>query len=238
MPRWLDQRELKGKFQTRNDCLGPGLHLGWMQGKGPFHKNLLATIRSKVMSISILSKFSGAHRGNDARVIEGSTYDVTGPQAAMTQRPARAAAPWHRVMSTLACVLGFGLIALVLHEFFHFVTLLALGGDGYITFGWEQGLTHFVKQPSHLWAVHLSGGVLTALFFILVIWFWAWSSRTAHDVNVEAAAFAWALGSIAYAPTELMATSPAVGAVAFGIGFSIAGAVYFMKLMNWMVSAE
>ena len=195
------------------------------------------------MAFFNLAKYSDTYRGNDAGVRERSRYLVNTQPAVITQRPAialstRAPVPWHRVISTLACVLGFGLIAVVLHEFFHFLTLRALGGDGYITFGWEQGLTHFVDQPSHLWAVNLSGGLLTALFFILAIWFWAWSSRTAHSVNVEAAAFAWALGSIAYAPTELMATSPAIGAAAFGIGFSIAGAVYFVKLMNWLISAE
>ena len=37
---------------------------------------------------------------------------------------------WQRAISTLVYVLGFGLIAIVLHEFFHFVTLRALGGGG------------------------------------------------------------------------------------------------------------
>ena len=45
------------------------------------------------------------------------------------------------VLSTLADVAVVGLVALVLHEFFHFVTLQALGGSGYITFDWDSGRT-------------------------------------------------------------------------------------------------
>ena len=141
---------------------------------------------------------------------------------------------WQRAMSTLAYVVGFGLVALVLHEFFHYVTLRALGGGGYITFDWEQGFTKFTDLPNHLWAVQLSGGLLTAAFFLLVFWLWAWSSQTIHDTNLEVAAFTWALGNLAYAPIEMVTPSPIVGAMAFGVGFSIAGAVYFTKLMNWI----
>ena len=143
---------------------------------------------------------------------------------------------WHRGMSTLAYILGFGLIALVLHEFFHFVTLRALGGDGYITFSWGHGLTHLVDQPSHLWAVYLGGGLLTGVFFLVVFWIWAWSSRTVHNTNIEMAAFAWGLGSIAYAPTELLASNPTIGLIAFALGFGAGAAVYFTKLLNWLDS--
>ena len=149
-----------------------------------------------------------------------------------------AAMAWQRGMSTLAYMVGFGLIAVILHEFFHFVTLRALGGDGYITFGWGHGLTYFTDQPSHLWAVYLSGGLLTGVFFLLVFWFWAWSSRTVHDTNVEVAAFAWALGSLAYAPTELLPSLPTIGLIAFAIGFGTGVAVYFTKLINWLDSPQ
>ena len=74
------------------------------------------------------------------------------------------------VSSTLANVVGMGLVALVLHEFFHLVTLQALGGSGYITFGWDLGLTHFTELPDHLWAVRLSGGLLTGAFLLLFFW--------------------------------------------------------------------
>ena len=76
---------------------------------------------------------------------------------------------WQRAISTLVYVLGFGLIAIVLHEFFHFVTLRALGGEGYITFDWEFGLTHFTQLPAHLWAVQLSGGLLAGAFLLVVL---------------------------------------------------------------------
>ena len=155
----------------------------------------------------------------------------------MALSPAVAGAKY-RVTSTLVYVLGFGLVALVLHEFFHLVVLQALGGEGFITFDWQMGLTHFTKSPDHLWAVQLSGGLLTGAFLFLVFWVWGWSSRTVHNTNMEVAAFAWALGNLAYAPTEVITSSPTVGAMAFGIGFSVAALVYFTKLMNWVAMGE
>jgi len=140
----------------------------------------------------------------------------------------------YRALSILTSVAGFGLLTVVLHEFFHLVTLQALGGEGFITFDWEFGFTHFTEPPSHLWAVQLSGGLLTGAFLLLAFWYWARSSRTVHNTNIEVAAFAWALGSLAYAPTELLATSPIVGLTAFAIGFSAAGVMYFRKLIKWI----
>ena len=55
---------------------------------------------------------------------------------------------------------------------------------------------------------------------------------------MEVVAFAWALGSLAYAPTELLATSPTIGFIAFAIGFSVAGATYFVKLVDWLTSPQ
>ena len=136
------------------------------------------------------------------------------------------------VLSTLADVAVFGLVALVLHEFFHFVTLQALGGSGYITFAWDLGLTHFTGLPNHLWAVRLSGGLLTGAFLLLFFWFREYSSRSVRNMSRELAAFAWALGHLAYAPVEMLGYSLTVGALAFGIGFSAAGAVYLKKLIE------
>jgi hypothetical protein len=59
--------------------------------------------------------------------------------------------PWQRILNTLVYVFGFGLVALTLHEFFHLVTLQAVGGEGHITFGWGTGLTHFTQPPTHVW---------------------------------------------------------------------------------------
>ena len=98
----------------------------------------------------------------------------------------------------------------------------------------ELGFTHFTEPPSYLWVVQLSGGLLTGVFLLFVFWFWAWSSRTAPNINVEVAAFAWALGNLAYAPIEMMTSSPTLGALAFGVGFSTAALLYFTRLMNWL----
>ena len=135
-------------------------------------------------------------------------------------------------LNTLANVAGFGLVALVLHEFFHFVTLQALGGSGYITFDWDLGRTHFTGLPNHLWAVRVSGGLLTGAFLLLFFWFREYSSGAARNMSRELAAFAWALGHLAYAPVEMLGYSPTVGALAFGIGFGAAGAVYLKKLIE------
>ena len=195
------------------------------------------------MASSILPQSSGGYHAYNSEDWENNQGEATTlrpdgirPQAAAL--PAKGSRVWHRVGSTLAFLAGFGVVALVLHEFFHFVTLRALGGDGYITFDMELGLTHFNHLPSRLWAVHLSGGLLTGVFLLVVFWFWSWSSRSVQNTNIEVSAFAWALGSLAYAPTELLASSPAMGLTAFGIGFSVAGLVYFVKLMDWVASPE
>ena len=133
-------------------------------------------------------------------------------------------------------MVGFGLVSLVMHEFFHFMVLRALGGDGYITFSMQEGFTHFTVIPDHVWAVHLSVGILTGTFFLLAFWVWAWSSDTAHDTNLEVAAFTWAVANLTYAPIELLSSSPTVGAMMFGIGFAIAAMVYVVKVSNWIAS--
>ncbi len=141
-----------------------------------------------------------------------------------------------RAISTLAYLIGFGLVALVMHEFFHLAVLRALGGEGYITFTMREGFTHFTATPDNVWAVHLSGGLLTAAFFLLAFWVWAWSSDSPHDTNLEVAAFTWGIGNLAYAPIELLVSSQAVGVMMFGVGFAAAAVVYFVKLSKWMAS--
>lgn len=192
---------------------------------------------------SPIPQFSEAHQAYNSEDWENNQRVATdfrpdGSRAQAAALPAKYPQPWHRVGSALAFLVDFGLVALVLHEFFHFVTLRALGGDGYITFDMELGLTHFNYLPSQPWALQLSGGLFTGVFFLLVFWFWAWPSRSVHNTNIEVAAFAWALGSLAYALTELVASSPAIGLIAFAIGFSVAGVVYFAKLMDWLASPE
>ena len=195
------------------------------------------------MAFSILPQFTDAYDGKNAGVRRNHPHLPMGLRPDMSQPPAMAlpagkVSPWHRVMSTLAHVLGFGLVALALHEFFHLMVLQALGGEGYITFDGEFGFTHFTELPSYPWAVQLSGGLLTGIFLLVVFWFWAWSSRTAPNTNLEVAAFAWALGNFAYAPIELVTSSPTVGAMVFGIGFSVAALLYFTRLMNWLATGE
>lgn len=139
-----------------------------------------------------------------------------------------------RGASTLSYVGSFGLISLVIHEFFHLVVLGALGGDGYITFDLQQGFTHFTAAPHHIWAVELSGGILTSTFFLLAFWSWARLSATPHDTNLEVAAFTSGIGNLVYAPTELLTASQAVGLAAFGAGFAAAAILYFTRLSRWI----
>ena len=136
------------------------------------------------------------------------------------------------VSSTLANVAAIGLVALILHEFFHLVTLQALGGSGYITFGWDLGLTHFTELPDHLWAVRLSGGLLTGAFLLLFFWRREYSSHSGRNISREMAAFAWASGHLAYAPIEMLGYSPTAEVLAFGIGFGAASLLYLMKLID------
>lgn len=173
------------------------------------------------------------YQSNSSALPRGAS---TGLAAAQSRRAAAGA--WQRLSNTLTHVLAFGLVATVLHEFFHFVALRALGGEGYITFDWNMGLTHYTSLPDFLWAVQLSGGLLTGVFLLCVFWFWPWSNGSTHSTNTEVAAFAWALGNLVYAPAETLTSSPAVGAIAFGLGFGVAGLLYFTRLMNWLVFGE
>ncbi len=125
------------------------------------------------MAVAILPEFSGAYHGHAAKGPVASTQVLTRPRLRTSQRPAmalpaRAAGPWHRAVSTLAHVLGFGLVALTLHEFFHLVVLQALGGEGFITFDWKLGFTHFTEPPSHPWIAQISEGFLTGASPLLV----------------------------------------------------------------------
>lgn len=146
--------------------------------------------------------------------------------------------PWQRALNALSYIVGFGLVAMVLHEFFHFVALYALGGEGYITFSLGVGLTHFTEFPHNSWVVQLSGGLLTGVFLLVIFWFGAWSSRPRNNTGMEAGAFVWAVGSLAYAPMEVITTSPAAAAAAFGVGFSVAAALYFVRLIDWIADPE
>ena len=141
-----------------------------------------------------------------------------------------------RAMSTLAYLIGFGLVAMVMHEFFHLAVLRAMGGEGYITFTMREGFTHFTTTPDNVWVVHLSGGLLTGAFFLMAFWIWAWSSDSPHDTNLEVAAFTWGIGNLAYAPIELLVSSQSVGVMMFGVGFAAAAMMYFVKLSRWMAS--
>lgn len=133
-------------------------------------------------------------------------------------------------MSTLLYVLVFALMSLPVHEFFHLWTLQLLGGDGVITFSWAQGYTHCLIPPCHNTVVDLAGGILTAALF-LSIWVWTWRSKTLFDTNLETAMFTVAIGHLAYAPTELFS---GWGLAAFGVGFAIAGLVYYSKVGRWI----
>ena len=142
--------------------------------------------------------------------------------------------PIHRALSTLAFVVGFGFVSLVMHEFFHFVMLRAFGGDGYITYSLTLGFNHFTVTPDHVWAVELSGGLLTAVFFLSAFWIWPSISDSPNDTNLEVASFTSAIGNLAYGPTEMFTSSEPIGVAAFGIGFAAAAVLYFFKLAKWI----
>ena len=101
-----------------------------------------------------------------------------------------------------------------------------------------SGRDSLISPPplDNVWAVHLSGGLLTGIFFLSAFWIWAWSSDSPHDTNLEVAAFTWGIGNLAYAPIELLGSSQAVGVMMFGVGFAAAAIVYFVKLSKWMAS--
>lgn len=143
---------------------------------------------------------------------------------------------WQKIGSTLSYLFGFYFISLTLHEFFHFITLYILGGKGYITFSLLKGFTHFTSPPKYIWLVHLSGGLLTAIFLLLIFWFWPHISKTSNDLNLEIAAFTWAIANLLYAIPEVLGLSLLIGTGIFALGFSIAALIYFVRLSKWFAS--
>jgi len=117
------------------------------------------------------------HHGNDPEIGENSLEVLTRLQPDMGQTQAKAlsvVAPrlWHRLVSTLAHVLGIGLVGLALHEFFHLVVLQALGGGGVYNLrlgAWVHPFHRTAEPPvggtTQRWIAH--GSLLTFCLLVL-----------------------------------------------------------------------
>ena len=53
-----------------------------------------------------------------------------------------------------------------------------------------------------------------------------------ENTGMEMGAFVWAIGNLAYAPFEVMTSSPAAAVMGFGVGFTLAAMLYFTRLMD------
>jgi hypothetical protein len=75
------------------------------------------------------------------------------------------------VAEYITCYFIFTIITMPLHEWIHLSVARMLGGDGYIIATPFGALTVLTKTPQHFYLVALSGGILTALLFLL-LFFW------------------------------------------------------------------
>jgi len=64
------------------------------------------------------------------------------------------------------------IVTLPIHEFFHYITAMALGGKGMgITYpNLLSGLCSFPTPFPHMWIAYLAGGVGTAVVMFLLAW--------------------------------------------------------------------
>ena len=141
---------------------------------------------------------------------------------------------WKKIASTIAFLIGFGLVSLTVHEFFHYVTVQALNGVGFITYDRTGGYTWWAADTDYVWLIQLSGGLFTGIFFLLFFWLLPFLSNTKHDTNIEVAAFCYGLGNLVYAPSEILTQHSMTGALIFSIGFAAGMVLYFTKISNWM----
>jgi len=78
-----------------------------------------------------------------------------------------------------ACYIIFTIMTVPMHEWVHLVVARMLGGDGYIVATPFGALTVLTKIPEHFYLVAFSGGIFTAIvYLILFIW-------DVHDNDVE-----------------------------------------------------
>lgn len=142
---------------------------------------------------------------------------------------------WKKIASTLLYLAGFYLISLTVHEFFHYITVIKLDGAAFITYNWYHGYTTWaIPNAEHNWIVQLSGGLFTGIFLLVFFWFLPFLSKTKHDTNLEVSAFAYGLGNILYAPSEILIQHNLIGASIFAIGFIVAGFFYITKISTWI----
>ncbi len=169
-------------------------------------------------------------------------------------------APWrrfgmnffnHLIQKLLSLLTVWGLLFLgtaPIHEWGHVMMTHYLGGEAYVTYspGYMAtgGFTHFIVIPEHgLWWVYFAGG-LTVFLGYMILWFWAWKSKTFDDMYIEIPALTIALWQISYAFIEayiyphnqelfhqVVAYPPIFGLVA-GLG------IEFKKLLQWLTTKE
>lgn len=143
-----------------------------------------------------------------------------------------------KALSFATTSITFLVLSIPLHEFFHYIVLLALGGRGTISFFdnlASMGHLSIIQPPAYgLWLVTLSGGVGVAAFFLLLLYLPARLSATLHDLHYETAALTIALVHLSYAFTELVSPSHTILANLLpSLGAALALLLIVPRLLKW-----
>ena len=135
-----------------------------------------------------------------------------------------------------------------LHEAGHVWAIRLMGGDAYISFTpgivWTGGFANFITVPDHgLPFVYFSGGLFVFLGCML-IWFWAWKSKTMWDMYVELPCLSIALMQLFYAFVEMLIYPKnqelfhQVYWIAMLVGFLAAIAIEHRRAWKWLSTKE
>lgn len=139
-----------------------------------------------------------------------------------------------------------GIVAL--HEMCHVMAIRMMGGDAYVSYtpGYiiGGGFAHFITVPDHgLWFVYFSGGFGVFLGCML-LWLWAYLSKTMWDMYVELPCLMIALMQLLYAVEETLIypNNPELFHQIYWIGYlvgAIAGmAIEYKRLFRWLSTQE
>lgn len=134
------------------------------------------------------------------------------------------------------------LATVTIHEFWHWTTLTALGGQGYVTYPhWLNGWISIERWPQHgAWIVGFAGGIGVAVTFA-PFWLLSRLTPTRWDLWLEAVVAAMVTWQVLYGIGEGLSwwwpTALTVGLVVSSVGGAAVLAVYWWWLWRWWMEA-
>jgi len=139
----------------------------------------------------------------------------------------------------LISIIIFYIMAIPLHEWFHYVAGAMEHVSGSVTYpGLFGGFYVFTPMPSHPWIIYLAGGYGVAFIYYLVWWF-AWKNPSKWDLDDEVAValvgatqFGYAIGELGWGVWNWPMWISYLLAVA---GAGIVIAIYIPRMIEWIL---